>query len=175
MMASQKFGLDPIGIYAILQAPGTGAAVAENESRILFVDDEEFSLRAYRRTFGDTYDMLTASSGLDALKLLRTEAVDFVVVDHQMPGMDGLELIAQIKALKPTLPCLLVTAHHTRQDVMDAARSGQVTIVIKAPWKKDELGRWLAQMSRITVMQRAVGDLKAWHKRTTTPLPGRQR
>jgi response regulator RpfG family c-di-GMP phosphodiesterase len=148
--------------------------VPDQKPRVLFVDEKELDLRAYRRAFSDSYDVLTAGTAAEALRLVSTGSVDVAVVAHLMPT-DGLDLVAQMKGANASLPCLLVTPHQERKDVIDAFKSGHVTMIIKAPWTKDELGRWLAQLTRITSMRRAVGDLKDWHKRTTTPLPGLKR
>ena len=137
--------------------------------RLLFVDDESFLLRAYRRTFAGDYDVLTATSGLDALALLATETVDVAIVDHLMPRMSGVELIRQIKETHPEIPCLIVTGYADFEEVRQASRSGLALAVISKPWKKEELEQWIVQINRLSGMHRAVGDLKAWHKRTTSP------
>ena len=56
------------------------------------------------------YDVLTAASGRQALGLLAQNQVDLVLSDHLMPGLTGAELARQIKAQKPELPVILISA-----------------------------------------------------------------
>src|SRR5215470_17855020 len=65
---------------------------------VLFVDDEPSLLEARRLIFEFIgYSVLTAESGEEALDVLRSNAVDAVVVDYQMPGMDGEEIARRIR------------------------------------------------------------------------------
>lgn len=58
---------------------------------LLVVDDEENARTILRRVFGEDYNVLTASSGAEALKTLEQHEVDVVVSDQRMPGMSGVE------------------------------------------------------------------------------------
>jgi len=95
----------------------------ENESyaaprTILFVDDEPSLLEARRLMFEFMgYSVLTAASGEEALEVLQSDAVDAVVIDFEMPGMDGEETAREIRRLRKELPiilssgCLSLPAH----------------------------------------------------------------
>lgn len=75
---------------------------------VLFVDDEPSLLEARRVMFEFMgYFVLTAESGEEALEVLRSNAVDAVVVDYQMPGMDGEETARRIRRLCAHLPIIL--------------------------------------------------------------------
>ena len=65
--------------------------------RLLVVDDQAVSLQMAHLTFADEFDVLTASTGIRALALCRQEAPDVVLLDVQMPGMDGFEVCRQLK------------------------------------------------------------------------------
>ncbi len=78
---------------------------------ILCVDDDPDSL-TLRATFLKTigYAVQTAANGADGLELLRSRTVDAVVMDYQMPGMNGGEAARRMKALRPEVPVVLVSA-----------------------------------------------------------------
>jgi CheY-like chemotaxis protein len=78
---------------------------------ILCVDDEENQLAVRKLVLESKgYDVLTAASGRQALGLLAQHPVDLVLSDHLMPGLTGAELARQIKAQKPELPVILISA-----------------------------------------------------------------
>jgi CheY-like chemotaxis protein len=78
---------------------------------ILCVDDEENQLAVRKLVLESKgYAVLTAPSGQQALALLAQHSVDLVLSDHLMPGLTGAELARQIKAHKPELPVILISA-----------------------------------------------------------------
>src|SRR5437016_6305029 len=77
---------------------------------ILWVDDEVEGLSAHRRFLEDQgFTVAAAAHGDDALALLRRQAYSIVLLDEQMPGRRGLELIGEIRALDPAMPVVMVT------------------------------------------------------------------
>lgn len=80
--------------------------------RLLVVDDQAVSLQMAHLTFADEFDVLTASNGAHALALCRQEAPDVVLLDVQMPGMDGFEVCRQLKndAATRDIPIIFLTA-----------------------------------------------------------------
>lgn len=81
--------------------------------RILLVDDDLSVLDLTQELLGlSGYAVLAAPGGAAALAHIAAgERFDAVITDHSMPGMSGEELIVRIRALLPTLPCLLMTGH----------------------------------------------------------------
>src|SRR5256886_2179293 len=77
---------------------------------ILWVDDEVEGLAAHRRYLEDQgFTVAAAAHGDDALALLRRQPYSIVLLDEQMPGRRGLELIGEIRALDPAMPVVMVT------------------------------------------------------------------
>lgn len=75
---------------------------------LLWIDDFEPGLALYQKMFEDLgFDVLTASSGKAGVRLAVTNSVDIVVTDYEMPGMNGLQVAAAIKALDARIPVLL--------------------------------------------------------------------
>jgi len=66
---------------------------------ILVVDDEKPAVEMIRESLQEKYEVITAQNGKDALKILKTEEIHLILTDEQMPGMSGLELLAEVKRL----------------------------------------------------------------------------
>ncbi len=78
--------------------------------RILIVDDDENLLKLLRETLEAIgYTALSATNGVSAIQLVKSNQVDLVIADISMPEMDGLQLLQQIKEFNPRLPVLLIT------------------------------------------------------------------
>jgi len=81
---------------------------------ILCVDDYEACLIARKILLEDEgYEVLTAPDGRSGLQLFQSHSVDVVILDYQMPGMNGDVVACQMKTLKPEVPILLLSAHHS--------------------------------------------------------------
>ena len=82
------------------------------QAKVLVVDDDPVVARSFDRVLaGKGYAVISARDGLEALEKLKHEAYDAVFTDIRMPGMDGLEVAAQIKATQPWLPVVIVTGY----------------------------------------------------------------
>jgi len=87
---------------------------AEGLRRVLVVDDDPVVGKSIDRTLSPRgYAVITASDGPEALDRLAREDYDVVYTDIKMPGMDGLEVAARIKASRPWLPVVIVTGYGT--------------------------------------------------------------
>ena len=82
------------------------------KKRILLVDDEEGIQLLYREEFEDAgYAVESARDGLEALDKFKTNPPDLVVLDINMPGMNGIEVLRQMKELRADLPIILSSAY----------------------------------------------------------------
>ncbi|MBI3073844.1 MAG: sigma-54-dependent Fis family transcriptional regulator [Deltaproteobacteria bacterium] len=101
-------------------------------STILVVDDDEMFRRSIVRVLGALgYDTSEAASGEDAIISVRGAAPDVVVTDLQMPGIDGLELIRQLRQMNPTLPILMLSAHGGVTTAVEAMKLGACDFLAK--------------------------------------------
>jgi len=82
--------------------------------------------------------VFTASNGLHALKVLEQEDIDLVISDWRMPGMDGPQLLAEIKQRYPQLPVIVMTAYSTVKNAVLSMRNGAYDYIAK-PFDIDEL------------------------------------
>ncbi|MFQ3197451.1 MAG: two-component system response regulator GlrR [Paraglaciecola sp.] len=98
---------------------------ASLKPKILLVDDDESLLRLMAiRLTGEGYNVHSADGGKDALRLMNTQNYDVVLSDLRMPGLDGLSLFEEIMSLGKDIPVILMTAHGTIQDAVEATQRG---------------------------------------------------
>nr|MDA3952773.1 response regulator [Bacteroidales bacterium] len=81
------------------------------EYSILYVDDQDMNLFLLSETFSDDYNIYTAISGEEGLKLFKKEKIDLVISDQAMPKMTGVEFFEKIIELNPEPNRILLTAH----------------------------------------------------------------
>jgi len=94
-------------------------------ARLLVVDDEPQQLELYvRRLLRQGYTVFSATSGIEALKILREREIDVLITDFQMPGMDGCEIITQALQLYPMLQSIVVTGYSDIKTAINAMGAG---------------------------------------------------
>lgn len=82
------------------------------KKKILLVDDEEGIQLLYREEFEDEgYQVISAYNGEEAMTLFRETPPDLVILDINMPGMNGIEVLRQMKEINPDLPVILSSAY----------------------------------------------------------------
>ena len=101
---------------------------------LLLVDDETAFLDAMaRRLTKRDFEILTASSGMDALEMLTSngEKIEVVILDVKMPGMDGIETLAEIKRKCPLVEVVMRTGHATGPSAIDGMKQGAFDYLMK--------------------------------------------
>ena len=102
--------------------------------KILFVDDEPAVLDGYRRTLYKDFQIETASSGNEALELIKnTGPYSVVVSDMRMPGMDGVALLSQVRRISPDTVRIVLTGYADFQSAMSAVNDGEVFRFLTKP------------------------------------------
>lgn len=91
---------------------------------LLVVDDEEGPRQSLRIVFKNDYNVLLATNGLDAIELIRNNAVDVTVLDIMMLGMSGVETLKEIKQVDPSVEVIMLTAFETIETARQALRHG---------------------------------------------------
>lgn len=104
-----------------------------SDASILIVDDDRDAVRVLARVLHGFGDLRFATGGAEALKLLRAQPADLVLLDHEMPGMSGLELCAAMKAdpVLAEVPVMLVTSHADDALHVAGLQAGAVDFVVK--------------------------------------------
>ena len=106
---------------------------------ILIVDDERNYLLILRAVLEEEgYEVLTASNGQDALEIQKTADLDLILTDMKMPGMDGIQLLENIKVVDSDLPVIMMTAHGTIDKAVEAMQKGAYSYILK-PFDNERL------------------------------------
>ncbi|MFT3925801.1 MAG: ATP-binding protein [Myxococcales bacterium] len=106
---------------------------------ILYVDDDESNLVVFQAACGRDFKIVTASSGAQALELMRKQQFALVIADQRMPGMTGVELLERTRTEWPDVVRILITAYSDFHDATAAINRGQVQRFLRKPWVIEEL------------------------------------
>jgi two-component system probable response regulator PhcQ len=114
---------------------------------ILYVDDEEKSLKYFARAFGDEFRVLTAANAQAGLKLFEQHAneIGLLLTDQRMPGEKGVWLLERARQLRPHVLRLLVTAYADMDAAIAAVNSGAIYKYVTKPWDPPQLALTLRQ------------------------------
>jgi putative nucleotidyltransferase with HDIG domain len=107
--------------------------------KMMIVDDERANLRLLERLFASDYECLTASSGEEAIQLLRQHDVAILITDQRMPQMTGIELLKQTAGLRPHMVRILLTGYTDVDALVEAINSGLVYMYVTKPWNNNDL------------------------------------
>ena len=121
---------------------------------ILIIDDEEVvhtTLGRRLRHLG--HEVVSAYDGVEGVLLVRTGAFDLVLLDIRMPGQDGLAVLPDLLEAQPDLAVVMISAHGTMDDVIEALRAGAVDYLKKPP-KLRELDAVLEKAKNVQRIQR---------------------
>jgi DNA-binding NtrC family response regulator len=101
-------------------------------AKVLIVDDEKDFVEMFSmRLKGQGETVSTAHSGKEALKVLENSAIDVVILDIRMPGMDGIDTLKQIKKLYPSIEVILLTGHGSAETAVDGMKLGAFDYLMK--------------------------------------------
>lgn len=103
---------------------------------ILYVDDEERSLKNFTRAYGGSFRILTAANARDGLALLEQhkDEIGVLMTDQKMPGEQGVWLLERARQLQPRIIRILVTAFTDYNDAIAAINTGAIYKYISKPW-----------------------------------------
>jgi DNA-binding NtrC family response regulator len=109
------------------------------ELRVMLVDDEtEFLETLVKRLQKRKLDVVSASSGAEALRILEEKPLDVVVLDVKMPDMDGIETLKAIKTIRPSVEVIMLTGHASVEVAIQGMELGAFDYLMK-PMEIDEL------------------------------------
>ncbi|MHC8383409.1 HD domain-containing phosphohydrolase [Pseudomonas sp. LB3P14] len=111
-----------------------------DKPKVLLVDDEESILNSLRRLLrGQPYEVLLATSGAQALEIMKQQRIDLVMSDARMPNMDGATLLAQIQQRYPDTTRIMLTGYADPSAIIKAINEGQIHRYISKPWHDEEM------------------------------------
>lgn len=107
-------------------------------ANILIVDDDIAGMEAMTVILEDEYQPIQADSGFKALEVIKTEPIDLILLDVNMPVMDGIETLRQIKELDRDIDVIMVSAINSAQKAVSALRLGAYDYITK-PFEDEDL------------------------------------
>jgi DNA-binding NtrC family response regulator len=126
--------------------------------KIVVAEDEAITLKHLTYALGaEGYEVAGVGNGLDALRRIEQGPVDLLIADIKMPGMDGLALLAEVRAKHPGTAVIIVTGFGSVESAVDAMRRGALDYVTK-PYNLDEL---LLKVRRVAEKKRLEHDNEA--------------
>jgi len=123
---------------------------------ILYVDDEEKSLKGFARAFNEDFRIFTASNAQDGLKLLEEHRneIGVLMTDQRMPGEKGVWLLERARQLQPRMIRILATAYADMDAAISAVNTGAIYRYVTKPWAPEQLQQTLKQALEFFVVQR---------------------
>jgi len=108
--------------------------------KILLVDDDQNALDTYQRVLRKRFDLQVAPSGLEALQIIQSHGPFAVVIaDMYMPGMNGLDLLSQVRDIDPDITRIMITGNAEQKTAVDAVNRGQVFRFLTKPCQPEDL------------------------------------
>src|SRR3989338_7597751 len=98
---------------------------------ILICDDEEGIRESFKLILEEGCDLKFATNGLEALEMLKTLSPRLMLLDIKMPKMHGMEILKQVKKLKPKLPVIIVTGYQSVEMSQEALKNGAADYIPK--------------------------------------------
>lgn len=123
---------------------------------ILYVDDEEKSLKYFARAFSEQFRIYTAPNALEGFALLEKHADDIAILmtDQRMPGEKGTWLLEKARQLRPNLVRILATAYSDMDAAIAAVNTGSIYKYITKPWDPPQLESTLKRGLEFFIVQR---------------------
>ncbi len=138
---------------------------------IFYFDDDAVQLEVFQKTFGDRYEVLTATTVAEARRVLAECTPDIIISDQKMPEIDGTEFLREAAAACPESFRVLLTGAVTVGEVLPQLSSGIVNFFAPKPWSEADMSETLeraaaslevGRQGRKTRNQRGRGRKHAW-------------
>ena len=122
---------------------------------VLYVDDEEKSLKYFTRAFGDQFKIYTAPNAEEGFKILQEhkDEIAILITDQRMPGEKGVQLLERVRQVKPTIIRMLATAYSDLEAAISAVNTGAIYKYIHKPWDVPQLEITLKRALEFFIVQ----------------------
>ena len=126
---------------------------------VLLVDDEELNLQVLRQFLEDRWRVHEAASGAEALAIAEKVPLDVVIADQRMPGMTGVEMLAELRRRRPDIAGIVLTAFADMPSLEGAINRANVFRFMRKPWQPREIVEVIEQASAFVVQRRTIEKL----------------
>ncbi len=113
--------------------------MSSSNIRVLYIDDEENNLTSFKATFRRQYEIYTANSASEGLKIIQSIDIPIIIADQKMPNITGVEFFKSISKTYPDAMRILLTGYTDIDALADAINHGDIYRYIQKPWSDLEL------------------------------------
>ncbi len=134
---------------------------SSREGSVLIVEDEAIVRESLRDWLKDAYQVATAETGEEALEKIEKQDFDILIMDVRLPGKSGLQVLREVKEIKPDIKCIVITAYPSVELAVEAMKMGAIDYLIKpiAPERLERL-MWETLLKRKTGNNRKALEAK---------------
>lgn len=115
------------------------------KAKILICDDEKGVRESFGFILKEKYEVSFAADGLQALRQIKNQQIDLILLDLKMPKMDGIKVLKEAKKLNPQIKVIVVTGYSSVATAYRAVKSGAANYITK-PFDKDEIIRAIEKL-----------------------------
>jgi signal transduction histidine kinase len=127
---------------------------------ILYVDDEQQNLVAFRYAMEGYFTVITANTGEEALRLLADKEIAVLLADQRMPVLTGVDVCRRAREIAPTTIRMIMTAYADLHAAIDAINQGHVSRYLVKPWRNEDLIEVLRTAIDLVHLQRTVQSME---------------
>jgi response regulator RpfG family c-di-GMP phosphodiesterase len=142
----------------------------ESKINVLYVDDEENNLLAFKASFRRHFNVFTAISADEGKKILASQEIHVLITDQRMPGTLGTELLAQAVKENPDQIRILLTGFSDIEAIKDAVNRGQIYHYLQKPWNDKELKETIEQAYKVYHLKKKQQELSSQLMETNEQL-----
>ncbi|WP_207534266.1 response regulator [Desertivirga arenae] len=128
---------------------------------VLYVDDEPNNLFSFKATFRLKYNIITATSGDEAMEILKKTPIEIIITDQRMPNMTGVEFLEKVLEINAEPMRLLLTGYADMNAVIDAVNKGKIFHYLTKPWNEEELTMSIERAYEVYVQQKEIVDMNS--------------
>jgi YesN/AraC family two-component response regulator len=112
----------------------------KNNKIVLCVDDEIQILNSLKRIFRKLpISLITTQFPEKGLEIAKNENIDIAIIDYRMPMINGVDLVSQIKDIKPKITCIILSGYADESTISTAMSNGLIYKYLLKPWSDEEL------------------------------------
>ena len=105
---------------------------------VLIVDDEKIMCESLRDWLKDSYNVTTAETGEETIELIKNNDFDALILDVRLIGKSGIEVLKEVKQIKPQINTIIMTAYPSVELAVEAMKAGAAEYIVK-PFSRDKL------------------------------------
>jgi len=132
----------------------------ETNISVLYVDDEENNLIAFKASFRRHFKVFTALSADEGIKILRDNDIHVLITDQRMPGILGTDFLAQAVKEFPDQIRILLTGFSDIEAIKDAINRGQIYHYLQKPWNDEALKKTIEDAYQIYNLKKKAKRIK---------------